>query len=204
VDILLQETDSQGEYAIPFQYVMEDDCLCRFSAMSKYEDDGDMVIINSGLNNNHISKRGRVWIPLLDIANIPLRSKDAAHTIYNCLSIFLKNYPFDGESGLKQKVESLLDSILMDNARKEYTLFLQDAMKGKLSRVFLDTVVTLPDPKILEAELASLEHFKVFKPNGDEKYPQEKYHLDIDWEALGFKFSPIIFDMNSPLFPDLG
>ena len=195
-DILLQLVEESKEFCIPLHYVEDEECLCRGFSWFRAEDDGELVLVKTTLNECHMQKSGKVWMPLNKLAGLPLRVQ---HHIF---SFFLELCPREGESGIIRRVEEMLDAVKVEMAKEEYVERLRSVLEGHRIMAF-DAYVKQPDPDLMKKEMETLEHFRIHKPHHPDTNQRDGMlcKLDlysyepIDWEALGAKFKPMEFPL---------
>lgn len=187
VDILLQRSDS-GRYCIPYHYVMEEEKVCSFSSLlRKIEDDGDMVLLDKKLNNSHLRKEDKDWVPLTDITGISFSLGVPSEIIRHSLSIFLDLCPSE-EAQIHRKIESILENELINAAKAEYVEELRNMLNGTPSVIWTDAYVSPPNPDLLKEEIETLEHFHLCRHQRDGSYQSLRYHFEsIDWRLFGSK-----------------
>jgi len=199
VDVLLGHDESTGEYSIPFRYVMENEKIGDLGlTRGNVEDDGDVVILDCKLNDSHLNKNGKQWFPLFEIVNLPFSRVKSWRSIQHGLAIFLDLCPKD-ETSLFQRIESVLERLLTENAKKKYVEELQYVLDGgSPSVIYMDAYMTQPDPQLLKKEIETLSHFRLRKLHDKSIYRMMDYSYDsIDWEAFGAEIhsiSEIIMD----------
>ena len=90
-DILLQKTAADGEFCIPYRYVDAKEKLAWIIKLNTIEDDsnGDLVIIDYTLNDCHLKKDSKEWLPLNSILGIKLQRNESFHVYHNILCFFL-------------------------------------------------------------------------------------------------------------------
>ena len=204
-DILLQFDGETGEYCIPFHYVKAKEHL-HLSKGYYAEDDGDLVLIEQDINNCHLKKTDKVWVPLKQISELTVHGNDWLHVSHHIFTYFLQLCPREGESGIIDSVINLLESVKVEIAKKEYVAKLRSVLEGE-SLIVLDANVKQPDPELIRKEMETLEHFRLRKPHDTPMCQLDGYLLDndlytyapIDWEALGAEIRPTPRVQN-PLF----
>ena len=198
-DILLQSTDVPGEYCIPYRYVEANESIAWTIKHNPVEDDanGDLVINDSTLNDCHLKKDSKEWLPLNSILGVKLLRNESFHVYHTILRFFLLLCPIEGELGLRHKASDMLETVKVSIARKEYVDDLKKALERK-RWVILDARMTPPNPKLIKKEIETLEHFRLYKPkdiemsqrdgmlSNDDKYSYEP----IDWEEFGAEITP--------------
>ena len=205
-DILLEKAGGVHEYAIPYHYVNKESRIDHMFPGHLIRDDGDLVIINDTLNECHVNKKGKEWIPLTRIRDVNITHNEMlliTHTIY---SLFLDLCPREGESGLKRRVEEMLEDVKVANAKMQYVERLQQVLNGDRVDVF-GALVKKPDPNLIRKEIETLKHFQVHKPSTIPMFLRDGMlqHYDlytyerIDWEALGAEFQPCFFYQDENL-----
>lgn len=191
-DILLQKRDGM-EYCIPFHYVGADERLPLHRLSGNMEDDGDLVFNVIMLNDCHMDKKGREWVPLTNLPGLTLVRNDSLHILHNILRFFLSRCPEDGNTEIIRNAGEMLDDVLVRIARQEYVSWLQELLERKRPLV-LDAHVSPADPALVQREMETLEHFQVFKPDNpldEELLRGGKYRFDTDFEAFGCKIEGI-------------
>lgn len=183
VDILLQQTESPKKYAIPYHHVTKDESV----HMSEFlEDDGDFVILDAKLNESHLSRAGRCWVPLSGIQEIPFLCDNKADVVRRCLAVFLDLCPSE-ETFLHSTIENMLDELLIYEAKEEYRSELAKMLDRKIATVItIDAYTSSPNRDLMEEEIRTLKNFVLVKPENHVGYWHLKYHYKpINWEALG-------------------
>jgi len=198
-DILLQRTDSDGGFCIPYRYVDTNEKIAWLIRHNIVEDDsnGDLVIIDSTLNDCHLKKDNRDWISLSGIQDIELQRNEAYHVYHNILRLFMHLCPDEGESGLRRRASEMLETVKINIARKQYIDELKNALERK-RWVIPDASMTPPDPELIKKEIKALEHFRLYKPNeipmnlrdGTLLENDEYSYEPIDWEVFGAEIKP--------------
>ncbi len=207
-DILLQKGDGT-EYCIPFRYVGADERLPLHNLSGNMEDDGDLVFNVITLNDCHMDKKGREWVPLTNLPGLTLVRNDSLHILHNILRFFLSRCPEEGNTGIIRNAGEMLDDVLVRIARQEYVSWLQELLDGK-SPLVMDAYVSPADPVLVRREIETLEHFRVRKPDNpldEELIRGGKYSYEpVDYEVFGCKIKgiPIIGDSSflSSLFEE--
>lgn len=198
-DILLQRTDTSGEFCIPYRYVRANDRIAWTIKHHSVEDDsnGDLVINDSTLNDCHLKKDSKEWLPLNSILAVKLQRNESFHVYHNILCFFLLLCPIEGESGLRRRASEMLETVKINIARKQYIDELKNALERK-RWVILDASMTPPDPELIKKEIKTLEHFRLYKPNEipmnlrdgtlleNDEYSYEPIH----WEEFGAEIKP--------------
>ena len=206
-DILLQRTDSDGGFCISYRYVDTDERIAWIIKHNTVEDDsnGDLVIIDSTLNDCHLKKGNRDWISLSGIQDIELQRNEAYHVYHNILRLFIHLCPSEGESGLRRRASEMLETVKINIARKQYIDELKNALERK-RWVIPDASMAPPDPELIKKEIETLEHFRLYKPkdiemsqrdgmlSNDDKYSYEP----IDWEEFGAEITPFPMFRREP------
>jgi hypothetical protein len=185
VDILLQQAETLEKYEIPYHYVTKDESV----HMSDFlEDEGDFVILDAKLNESHLSRAGRCWVPLSGIQEIPFLCDNKADVVRRCLAVFLDLCPPE-ETFLHSTIENMLDDLLINEAKEEYRKELAKMLDRKITTVItLDAYTSSPNRDLLEEEIRTLKHFVLVKPKSHVEYRHLKYHYKpVDWKALGSK-----------------
>lgn len=191
-DILLVRVDGTDQYCMPFQYVKESQRIHRSFNWCNVEDDGDLVINEIELKPVRKNRGDKEWIPLKDVLGLNLLRNESLHIYHNIFRFFLRICPGEGASGVKLRVEEMLDAVKVDIAKKAYVNALQRVLDGHPIMV-MDAYYTQPDLDLLRKEIETLEHFRLHKPlypemnqkdcdmQRDDLYSFEK----IDWTAFG-------------------
>ena len=201
-DILLQLNDDG--YCIPYRYVQAVEHIAWTIRHNYVEDDsnGDLVIIDHTLNDCHLKKNDKEWIPLGNIMDIDFPRNESYHIYHNILRIFMLLCPTDGELGLRRKVSDMMEVVKVNIAKKDYIDTLKRALERK-EWVIPDAQMTPPDPELIKREIETLEHFRLYKPH---EIPmnqvdgmllvENRYSFEpIDWEVFGAEIKPF------PMFP---
>ena len=196
-EILLEKEEGNDVYFIPFHYVRADEDLGRGNLFYNYEDDGDLVINETSLNQCTWRKKDEGWTPLDMLRELSIRKDEYFHVCHNIYTFFLSLCPREGESGIRNRVFAMLESVKIDRAKKEYVESLADVLDGASVRG-IGLYETEPDPALVRKEMETLEHFRIRKPNPIPMSMADGYLLDndlygyecIDWEALGAKRNP--------------
>ena len=128
-EILLQFDSETGEYCIPFHYIKANEHL-HLSKGYYAEDDGDLVLIEKDINNGHLNKTDKVWIPLKQISELTIHKNDWLQVSHHIFTYFLQLCPREGESGIINSVINLLESVKIKIAQKEYVSKLKASLKG--------------------------------------------------------------------------
>ena len=210
-DILLQRTDTSGEFCIPYRYVGANDRIAWTIKHHSVEDDsnGDLVINDSTLNDCHLKKDSKEWLPLNSILAVKLQRNESFHVYHNILCFFLLLCPIEGESGLRRRASEMLETVKINIARKQYIDELKNALERK-RWVIPDASMTPPDPELIKKEIKTLEHFRLYKPNeipmnlrdGTLLENDEYSYEPIDWEEFGAEIKPTpIFSRMSKYNP---
>lgn len=204
-DILLQKGDGT-EYCIPFRYVGADERLPLHNLSGNMEDDGDLVFNVITLNDCHMDKKGREWVPLTNLPGLTLERNDSLHILHNILRFFLSRCPEEGNTGIINNAGEMLDDVLVRIARQEYVCWLQDLLDGK-SPLDMDAYVSPADPTLVRREMETLEHFRICKPDNpldEELIRGGKYSYEyVDYEVLGCKIERIPINRNSSFLDSL-
>ena len=171
------------------------------------EDDsnGDLVIIDSTLNDCHLKEGNRDWISLSGIQDIELQRNEAYHVYHNILRLFIHLCPSEGESGLRRMASDMLETVKINIARKQYI----DELKNALERrrwVIPDASMAPPDPELIKKEIETLEHFRLYNPNeiamnqrDGTLLEKDKYSYEpIDWEEFGAEITPFPMFRREP------
>lgn len=183
VDILLEKAEDPEKYKIPYHYVTKDELV----HLSEFvEDDGDFVILDAKLNESHLSRAGRCWVPLSGIQEIPFLYDNKADVVRHCLSVFLDLCPPE-ETFLHSTIETMLDELLINEAKEEYRSELAKMLDRKITTVItIDAYTSSPNRDLLEEEIKTLKNFVLVKPKSHVGYRHLKYHYKpVDWKALG-------------------
>ena len=206
-DILLQRTDTSGEFCIPYRYVGANEKIAWAIKHHSVEDDsnGDLVINDSTLNYCHLKQDSKEWIPLNSILGIKLQRNESFHVYHNILRFFLQLCTIEGELGLRHKAFEMLDTVKVNIAKKDYVDELKKALERK-RRVIPDASMAPPDPELIKKEIETLEHFRLYKPkdiemsqrdgmlSNDDEYSYEP----IDWEEFGAEITPFPMFRREP------
>ena len=206
-DILLQKTEGNDSYCIPFRYVGENEHIAWRIKWHRLEDDtnGDLVVLDTSLNDNHLKKKDKEWIPLDKVMGLIFPRNDFYTVYHHIFALFLSLCPTEGEQGIIRKGSGMLESVKVDAAKKRYVDELQRALERK-KWVIPDATMTPPDPELVKKEIETLEHFRLYKPNDipmnnrDGKLLEEdSYSYEpIEWEDFGAEIKP--FPMFSSMF----
>lgn len=196
-EILLEKEEGTDEYFIPFHYVSADEDLSWSLPLYSWEDDGDMVINKISLNKCHRRKKDSGWTPLDKLRVLSIRRDEYFHVCHNIYTFFLSLCPREGESGIRNRVSAMLESVKIDRAKKEYVESLALVLDG-VSVSDNGMYETEPDPALVRKEMETLEHFRIRKPNPIPMSLLDRNLLDndlytfesVDWEALGAKRRP--------------
>ena len=183
VDILLGKAEDPEKYVIPYHYVTKDESV----HLSEFvEDDGDFVILDAKLNESHLSRAGRCWVPLSGIWEIPFLRDNKADAVRHCLAVFLDICPQE-ETVLHSTIENMLEELLINEAKEAYRSELTKMLDRKITTVItLDAYTSSPNRDLLEEEIRTLKHFVLVKPEYYVGYLHLQYHYQpVDWEALG-------------------
>lgn len=142
VDILLGKAEDPEKYVIPYHYVTKDESV----HLSEFvEDDGDFVILDAKLNESHLSRAGRCWVPLSGIWEIPFQGENKNDAVRHCLAVFLDNFPQE-ETILHSTIENMLDELLINETKEEYRSELIKMMDRKLTTVItIDAYTSSPN-----------------------------------------------------------
>lgn len=205
--VLLQHTDANSEFVVPYRYVDSKEHIAWRIKSGYIEDDqnGDLVIYDCTLNDCHMKKNDKEWIPINNIFDLNIQRNESYKVYYNILCFFLRRCPTEGELGIHRRVSEMLEDVKVNIAKKEYV----DALKEALERkrwVVLDARMTPPDPELIKKELETLEHFRLYKPPMPPMVPMnlrdgmlienDRYSYEpIDWEEFGAEIKPF------PMFP---
>ena len=190
-DVLLQHVEGEGDmFCVPFHYVEENEGILSRLSSSETEDDGDLVIDDLCYGSSHSKRENREWMPLLGILDKRISRNESMHVFHNIFRFFLILCPIEEEPCIRSKVELLLDTVLTDNARMKYIERLQRILEGE-SICIPDCDMSQPDPKLVQREIDTLEHFCLVKPDRDDTYRLEYSYEPIDWEALGSVKEPV-------------
>lgn len=192
--ILLTKGDGEKDYLLPSHYVRSNERIDRLP-FCNVEDDGDLVVNITSLNDAELGKKAKEWVPIKQIREIILQRNESFHIYHNILRFFLRQCPGEGELGIKRAVEDMLEELLIDMAKKEYVEDLQKALDGSFD---LSDFYSAPDPEKLKEEIRTLAHFRLYKPNDIPMNQRDGELLDsgtytyerIDWEAMGCKHLP--------------
>ena len=132
-DILLQRTDTSGEFCIPYRYGGANEKIAWAIKHHSVEDDsyGDLVINDSTLNDCHLKKDSKEWIPLNSILGIKLQRNESFHVYHNILRFFLQLCTIEGELGLRHKAFEMLETVKVIIAKKDYVDELKKALERK-------------------------------------------------------------------------
>lgn len=191
--ILLTKGEGEKDYLLPSHYVWSNE---RIGHLSFYniEDDGDLVLNITSLNDSEHGKTAKEWVPIKQIREITLPRNESFHIYHNILRFFLLMCPEAGELGIRRTVEDMLEELRIDMAKKEYVEDLQKALDGRFD---LSSFYSAPDPEKLKEEIRTLAHFRLYKPNTicmnqkDWKLKESEtfysYKSIVDWEAMGCK-----------------
>ena len=182
-EILLQRVEEDGGYCIPYRYVKEDEEIAWFIKNHRIDDDPnhDLVIIDCTLNDCHLKKDDKEWIPMERVAELILLRNDSFRTVKSILQLFISLCPEDNESQMiRQKVMGMLNTIRISIAKKKYIEKLQWAL-DKEHWVVPDCSYTVTNPELIKHEMETLEHFRLDKSPDSEEYSYEP----IEWEILG-------------------
>jgi len=184
-DILLQKLDDKDFYTIPYHYVSRDERLNLYDLRKDVmEDDGDLVFLDCRLGDSHLKRDDKKWFPLNELSDIPLIQGRENHIIQYGLSVFLDICPSQ-ETSIHSQVERILDDILTKDAKRKYVERLISVLAGE-DIVMLDAWVSPPDPDLLKAEIETMAHFQLWKPEKDSSYRLMCYSYEpIHWETFG-------------------
>lgn len=191
-DVLLQKVKGQEEYCLPCHYVQENEYIVDKVKSDQLEDDGDLVILDVTVNDCHLSKSGKEWMPLHRLLDITLSRNEHFHVWYNILCCFLTRCPKDGDSGVIGRAEAMLEDVRIRMAKKKYLDSLQSMLDGERI-IVMDAHVTPPDPELIRRERETLEHFRLVKGEGYDEYS----YYPVDLEVFGCEIEPIL-----PFKPD--
>ncbi len=197
--ILLQYNALADKYCVPSRYVEVNERIDRLLRSCPIEDDGDLVLIANTLNKPHLSTKGKNWVPLEKVREVPISSGTPLRVYQRIFRYFLPLCPKEGESGLRKRVEEVYEAVKIDIAKKEYMMVLQQALDGKMPE-FRKATVSLPDPSKVKQEMETLERFRLYKPNYVPMNMRDGYLLEndlysyrrIDWKALGLVIEPFL------------
>ncbi len=205
VSILLSRVHDSDEYALPSEYVRSESRIQDLARSCHIEDDGDLVLNVTTLNESHLNGKREEWVSIDKLANIKIRDNESFRISRRVLKHFLHLCPKDGESGIFRKVNGMLETVKIDIARKDYIDMLNHAIDGVLPE-FLGASILLPDTSAVKRELESLEHFHLVETNHISMNQCDSYLLDndlysytVDWEALGFVITP--FPLPASIVP---
>lgn len=185
VDILLEKSKDPEKYEIPYHYVSKNELV----HLSEFvEDDGDLVILDAKLNESHLSRVGRCWVPLSGIREIPFLCDNKADVVRRCMAVFL-DLCSPEETFLHSTIENMLDNLLINEAKEEYRKELAKMLDRKITTVItLDAYTSSPNRDLLEEEIRTLKHFVLVKPKSHVEYRHLTYrYKPVDWKALGSK-----------------
>ena len=198
-DIFLQRTDAGGEFCIPYRYVEANENIAWTIKHNPVEDgsNGDLIINDYTLNDCHLKKDSKEWLPLNNILDLDLQRNESFHVYHSILCFFLRLCPPEGESRLRSKALEMLETVKVSIARKEYVDELKNALERK-RWVIPDASMTPPDPELIKKEIKTLEHFRLYKPNeipmnlwdGTLLENDEYSYEPIDWEEFGAEIKP--------------
>ena len=202
-DFLLQKAEGADEYCVPFHYVLAEHRLCRGFSWFRAEDDGDLVLVEKTLNECHMRKSGKVWMPLNKLMNLPICSKEPLRVRHHIFSFFLEICPREGESGIIRRVEEMLDVVKVEIAKKEYVDKLRRVLEGQRVLLAIDAYTKQPDPELIKKEMETLKHFRIHKPSHPDTSRRDcelsemnLYSYEpINWYALGAE----VREMKFPL-----
>lgn len=214
--ILLTKGEGEKDYLLPSHYVRSNERIDRLP-FCNVEDDGDLVVNITSLNDAELGKKAKEWVPIKQIREIIMQRNESFHIYHNILRFFLRQCPGEGELGIKRAVEDMLEELLIDMAKKEYVEDLQKALDGRFA---LSSVFTAPDPEKIKEEIRTLAHFRLYKPNQIAMNQREGEQLDsetytyesLDWKAMGcellpsnpLKWNPSEGDIVDPIPEDSG
>lgn len=189
VDILLEKAENPEKYKIPYHYVTKDESV-HFSEF--VEDDGDFVILDAKLNESHLSRAGRCWVPLSGIREIPFLRDNKTDAARHCLAVFLDICPSE-ETLLHSTIENLLDELLINEAKEKYRNELVKMLDRKITTVItIDAYTSSPNRNLLEEEIRTLKNFVLVKPESHVEYRHLTYrYKPVDWKALGSKVTSL-------------
>ena len=204
-EILLEKEVDTDAYHIPFHYVRADEKLDNDSLWYRTEDDGDLVIMRRSLNECTRRKKDKGWTSLDKLRELSIQRNEYFNVCHNIYRLFLSLCPFEGESGIMNKVSAMLESVKVDRAKKEYVEKLARFLNGEIPDS-LDSYEKLPNPDLVRKEMDTLAHFRLRRLNPIPMNQQDGYLLDndlytferIDWVALGAKRT----HRRNPLFDD--
>lgn len=214
--ILLTKGEGEKDYLLPSHYVRSNERIDRLP-FCNVEDDGDLVVNITSLNDAELGKKAKEWVPIKKIREVNLPRNESFHIYHNILRFFLRECPREGELGIKRAVEDVLEELLIDMAKKEYVEDLQKALDGRFG---LSSVFTAPDPEKIKEEIRTPAHFRLYKPNqiamnqrDGELLDGETYTYEsLDWKAMGcellpshpLKWNPSEGDIVDPIPEDSG
>jgi len=159
-------------------------------ASSETDDDGDLVINDLCFGNSYGRREDGEWIPLFNVLDKRILRNESMHVFHNIFRFFLIQCPVEVEQHIRQKAELLLDTVLTNIAKRKYVERLKNVLDGQ--RICIpDCSISQPDPKLVQREIDTLEHFCLVKPDGDDSYRREYTYEPIDWEVLGCVREPI-------------
>ena len=198
-DILLQKAEGADEYCVPFHYVEAEKRLCLGFSWFQAEDDGDLVLVEKTLNDCHMRKSGKVWMPLNKLMNLSIYGKEPLRVRHHIFSFFLEMCPREGESGIIRRVEEMLDVVKVEIAKKEYVNRLRSVLEGQKILLAMDAYTKQPDPELIKKEIETLTHFRIHKPShpGTNQRDGELSRMNlysyepINWYALGAEVRPM-------------
>lgn len=193
--ILLTKGEGEKDYLLPSHYVRSNERITHLSFYN-VEDDGDLVVNITSLNDAELGKKAKEWVPIKQIREITLPRNESFHIYHNILRFFLRECPEEGELGIKRTVEDMLEELLIDMAKKEYVEDLQKVLDGRSG---VPSDYSAPDPEKIKEEIRTLAHFHLHKPNhiamnqrDGELLDNETYTYDyIDWKVMGCESRPL-------------
>ena len=206
-DIFLQANEGNDEYCLPYRYVEENQQIAWYIKKHHIEDDenGDLVIIDCTLNDYHIKKRHKGWVSLDRIMELTFPRNGHYHVYFNIFAFFLSLCPQADESGIRSRVEEMLEKVKINAAKQKYRDKLQNALDHGL--LVMDASYTLTDPELLKKEIETLEHFRLYKPDrpvntGDGMIlDRNEYSFEpIEWQDLGFEIQYAKWPSHGPKF----
>lgn len=203
-DILLQKVDGKDEYCIPYRYVKANEEIAHTIKQARLEDDGDLVILDVTMNDCHLSRSGKEWVPIKQLLEYTLTRNESFHVWHNILRFFLSLCPREGESANIKRAEAMLEDVKIRNAKKQYLDWLQGLLKGGV--MVLDAYVeSQPKPELVLKEMETLEHFRLFKPqdeptcllDGELQNNDEYSYYPVDERVFGCIIKPMPW-LNEP------
>ena len=190
--ILLQHMEGSDQYCIPHHYVKADERLTYGIDGYATQDDGDLVLIHSSLNERCPNTKGKEWIPLESVFGLTIDRNDFLHVYHNIFSFFLWCCPREGESGIMHRVMNMLETVKIEIAKKEYVERLRRVLEGEQLDDF-KLWNKQPDQDLIQKEMETLEHFRLHKPpripmtqhDGELERRNLYSYEPIDWKVLG-------------------